>query len=157
MGGSTSTFLKMVAGIALTLAIITFAFFIYNTVKGTGNRVLTKATDTTEAMIESNITQYNRSDISGSEVINAIVSFMDSSEEIYVEVTTHSGTTVYIYPSKNVAAGQRQSNNDILDAVQAAKEKGNAAYISPKGKFTGKVVYAANDDSIIVGLNFTQN
>lgn len=157
MGGSTSTFLKMVAGIALTLAIITFGFFIYNTVKGTGNRVLTKATDTTESMIESNITQYNRGDISGSEVLNAIVTFMDSSEEIYVEVTTHSGTNVYIYPNKNVAPDQRASNNDILDALQLAKQKGNAAYISPKGKFTGKVVYADNDDSIIVGISFTQN
>jgi len=153
---SASTFLKIVGGLALTLAVLGFAFFIYTSVKDSGNSVLTKATDTTNAMLESNITQYNRSGISGSEVVNAITTFMDSSEEIYVEVTTHSGTAVYIYPNRQIRSDQRMSNNDILDAVQLAKEKGNPNYISPKGKFDGRVVYDANDDSIIVGVSFTQ-
>lgn len=154
---STNTFIKIIAGLALTLAVVTFGFFIYNTVKGTGNAALTKATDTTNSMLESNITQYNRADISGSEVLNAITNFMESSEEIYIEVITKSGSKTYIYPSKSIASDQRMSNNDILADVQLAKTKGNAAYISPKGKFTGKVVYDATDDSVIVGICFTQN
>lgn len=153
---SSNKFLIMIGGLALTLAVLTFAFFTYNTIKGTGNSAITKATDATNSMLETNITQYNRTGIPGSEVLNAITTFMESSEEIYVEVKTTGSTTVYIYPNKTVTSDNRMSNNAILEALQKAKQKGNSEYISPKGKFDGKIVYADSDNSVIVGLYFEQ-
>lgn len=155
---STSDFLKIIAGVALTILVIVFAFFIYNSLKDTGNRALSKASDTTNAMLESNITQYSRTNISGSEVVNAISTFMASSEEIYIEVITKSGSDItYIYPSKQVTDADRESVEDTNTKLTSAKQKGNADYISPKGKFTGTVVYDPDDSSIILGLLFEQN
>lgn len=154
---SISTFIKVIAGIALTILVVVFGFFIYNSVKDTGNKALSKTLDTTNAMLESNITQYNRAGVSGSEVVNAISTLMSSSDEVYVEVKTKSGSDVtYIYPSKKITDADRETADETNLKLRTAKEKGSSEYISPKGKFTGTVVYDNNDSSVILGLLFEQ-
>lgn len=154
---SISTFIKVIAGIALTILVVVFGFFIYNSVKDTGNKALSKTLDTTNAMLESNITQYNRAGVSGSEVVNAISTLMSSSDEVYVEVKTKSGSDVtYIYPSKKITDADRESADETNLKLRTAKQKGASEYISPKGKFTGTVVYDNNDSSVILGLLFEQ-
>lgn len=152
MKDSTNKFLLTLGGLVLTLAVIAFLYFMYNTFKSSGNEAVTKGTDSLNSMLDSNITQYNRDDISGSEVINAISTFMDSSDEIYVKV----GDQYYIYPNGDISPDNKESKDDTLTKLSEAKQKGSSTYISPKGKYRGRVKYMDDDDSVIVGIEFTR-
>lgn len=144
-------FLIMMGEVALVILVIVFSFFAFNTFKSSGNKTITKGVDTTNAMLNSNITDYNRDNIPGSEVINAITTFMDSSEEIYVKV----GNVYYIYPSGNVTPDGREKKAETMDKISEAKKKGSATYIGPQSKYKGKVIYMDDDETIIEGVEFT--
>ena len=131
-----------------------FGFLIWNIFKGKADVFVAKGSSVMDSMAESNITQYNRSDIPGSEVLNCISTFMDSSDEIYIEVKNATSDIVYIYPSRQITSEQRQTNAELLEALRVAKQKGSAEYISPKSKYTGTVQYLPDDDTVIVGILF---
>lgn len=149
-------FLITLGSIGLALLLVGFLYFAWNSSKDQGNQMVSKSLDTTNSMLESNITQYNRDDISGSEVINAISTFAESSDEIYIEVKTSRSDVTYIYPSKKIEESGRSSNNEVQDALKLARQKGNKNYISPKGRFSGKIIYMSSDDSVIEGILFEQ-
>ena len=151
MKGAIPKFLITLGEIALTMLVIVFLFFVYNTVKANGNKTLTKALDTTNSMLNSNITDYNRDNILGNEVINAITTFMDSSDEIYIKVEN----VCYIYPNGSVTPDGREKKEETMNKLSEAKKKGSATYIGPQSKYKGKVIYMDDDESIIEGIEFT--
>jgi len=146
-------FLFILFGLASVFVVGGFIMLAINSTKSSGQEALKKSTDMTNSMLNMNITQYNRDDVDGSEVINAISTFMDSSEEIYIKVDN----VCYIYPSGSVTPDGRESKDETLNKLNAAKKKGAANYISPRGKYTGRVVYMSDDDSVIEGIVFTKN
>lgn len=148
---ATNSFLGKLGGLVITLAVIGFLFLMWNVLKGSGDEALSKATDMTDSIMASNITQYNRSDISGTQVLNAITTFMDSSDEIFIKVDG----VCYIYPNGKVTPDGREKKSATLDKINAAKQKGSATYIKPKGKYTGKIIYMDDDESVIEGIEFT--
>lgn len=151
MKDAMTKFILTIGGVILGLLVLAFMFFGYNTLKGNGNKTLSKANDTTNSMLNSNITDYNRDNIPGSEVINAITTFMDSSEEIYVKVEN----VYYIYPSGTVTPDGREKKSETMDKISEAKKKGSATYIGPQSKYKGKVIYMDDDETIIEGIEFT--
>lgn len=158
MSGISTTMLKAVAAIIGTLVVIGFVFGVFNILKESGNKVVNKSVNTIEGVMDTDYTQYQRADVTGNEVINAISSFTASKDEIYIEVkTADGGDVVYIYPSKQITSANRSKNEDIMTAVAKAKEKGGGCYINPKAMFTGVCVYDNNDNDLLVGIVFQQN
>ena len=147
-------FIEDLGPIIITLLVIGLGFLAFMSNRGMFDKITAKSNDTMNSMVESNITQYNRSDIPGNEVLNAISSFMNSSDEIYIEVKNASSDVVYLYPNRQITSDQRQTSAEVLEALKKAKQKGAAEYISPKSKYTGTVQYHPDDDTVIVGILF---
>ncbi len=150
---SVEDFLKIVAGVILAILVISMGFLFYNRIKDSGNSAMDKASSTTQTALDSNITQYSRSDVAGEEVRSAISNFMGSSDEIYICVDG----TYYIYPSNDVSVDNRETPAETQKKLQEAKKKGSSTYISPKAKYTGVVDYDPDDSSLILGITFTRN
>ncbi|MBR5360875.1 MAG: hypothetical protein IK123_08305 [Lachnospiraceae bacterium] len=146
MGGSLSEGLRTVFAIVLSCLVIGFIFVVWNSVKESGNTALTDTNAMVTQMDEAKYTQYDAAVITGSEVINIIR--QHATDDIYVGVNNGGGMVNYIHSDATLAAAGADLGN--------ARDKTNAAYISPNAKFTGAVI-RDNTTNAILGLEFTRN
>lgn len=147
MGGSLSEGLRTVFSIVLACLVIGFIFIAWSSVKESGNTAIADTNSMVTQMEEAKYTQYDASVITGSEVINVIK--QHATDDIYIGVNTGSGMVNYIHADGTLAAPGADLAN--------AKDKTNAAYISPNAKFTGKVIRSTTGTDAILGIEFTKN
>lgn len=147
MGGSLSEGLRTVFAIVLSCLVIGFIFVVWASVKESGNTALTDTNSMVTQMDEAKYTQYDAAVITGSELINVIK--QHATDDIYVGVDTGSGMVNYIHADASLAAPGAD--------LALARDKTNAAYISPNGKFTGKIVRSSTGTDAILGIEFTKN
>lgn len=146
MGGSLGDGLRTVFAVVLSCLVIGFVFVVWSSVKESGNTAVSDSNSMVTQMEEAKYTQYDATTITGSEVINVIR--QHSTDEIYIGVNNGAGMVNYIYSDSSLSA----PGADLVNA----KDKTNAAYISPNGKFIGKVIRSTTTDAIL-GLEFTKN
>lgn len=152
MEDSPNIVVRIVIGLVLTLLVGAFAFFIFRTVKSTGDDVTNQVTAKMTAALEAQYTAYEGTTVTGSEVINLINDTYAGQEPIYITVCTNldAGGKTYCYST----ALAKISSTTESTLVQSAKDKSKDEYITPNGQFVGTVV--RNDNNAIVGLKFTQ-
>ncbi len=146
MGGSLSEGLRTVFAIVLTCLVIGFIFVVWNSVKESGNTALTDTNAMVTQMDEAKYTQYDAAVITGSEVINIIR--QHATDDIYVGVNNGGGMINYIHSDGTLSGAGADLGN--------ARDKTNAAYISPNAKFTGAVIRDTTTNAIL-GLEFIRN
>lgn len=153
MEESSNKVLFIIAGIVMTLLVITFAFSLVNSSLSKGNELNNQASAKMDSMLESQYTQYDAATISGSQVLNIISEFYNSTEPVYVQVDTLAGPVVtYVCDATSLDKFASATQGTL---VQNAKDKANTAYITPTGNFVGAVQRNAND--AIIGIVFTQS
>lgn len=152
MDDSSSKIVYIVIGLVLALAVGTFAFFVFRTVKSTGDDVTNQVTGKMTAALEAQYTAYEGTTVTGSEVINLINDTYSGQEPIYITVYTNldAGGKTYCYST--ALAKIASATESTL--VQSAKDKTKNEYITPTGQFVGTVV--RNNNNAIIGLEFKQ-
>lgn len=145
MGGSLSEGLRIILAIVLTCLVGALAFVIWGSVKESGNTAIRDTNNLANEMNESKFTDYEATEITGSEVVNLIKRFHN--EDIYVGVNVGSGMVNYIHSDASLSA----EGADLIDA----KDKTSGQYINPNSMFVGHVVRADVTDAI-VGIEFTK-
>jgi hypothetical protein len=146
---SVSSFLRGVGGLAIAALIVLFAFFLYNNQKESANEVVEQTNRVNVQVQEAEWTQYEGTDVTGSEVINVIKRMSDSGT--YVSVNNGSGEVFYIYSGRDL--GTKLTSSEEATLLSNAKKRGNAAYISPGKHFIGTVDRDDTTDAIL-GIKF---
>lgn len=146
MDESSNKMLTMIAGVILTLLVITAGFFIYTNAKSNMDAAINQMDDLSNSMIESRITQYTGNSVSGITVINAINYFYDKGEKIYVTVKIGDATTTYLYKTDLSA-----SLGD--DGIEEAKDSSSSTYINPMLNFKG-TIKRNNVTKAIMGIEY---
>lgn len=160
MEESSNKVLYIIVGIVAVLLVISFGFLIIRSALEKGNNLTTAVNDKMDNVLESQYTQYDAATISGSQVLNIISEVWSQTDRIAIRVVNKGGnTTTYCNAGTYTAAGSATLGTDLTNsaqstAVTAAKTKGNAAYITPTGKFLGEVCRDSNE--AIVMISFTQ-
>lgn len=142
----------IIAGIAIVLLVITFGYGIVKFAISKGNTLTNKISENIDSVLESNLTQYDGEQISGSNVLNVIKNLESGSDDVYVKVITlaNSGGTFYVCDSSNNRIDTAQERT----LLKNARTKTNNNYITPSAYFEGEVIRNANN--AIVGIVFTQ-
>lgn len=137
----------------IVIATLTLVIIMFNSNMELGKRSIDKTNAMNSQMAESDVTIYDGTTVSGSDVINAIRKFQD--DYISIEVVTgldRSGTK-YIYSSTE-SSGVVTMGSEITFNIQSALDKTNTKYINPTGRFVGSVYRDANGN--IAKLKFEQ-
>lgn len=146
MDESSNKMLTMIAGLILTLLVITAGFFIYTNAKSNMDSAINQMDDLSNSMIESRITQYTGNSVSGITVMNAINYFRDKGEKLCVTVKIGDTTTTYLYNSELSTA--------ISDEViEKAEDSSSSTYINPMLNFKG-TIKRNNNTKAIIGIEY---
>lgn len=152
MDDSPSKVVYIVIGLVLALLVAGFAFFVFRTVKSTGDDATKAVTGKMTAALESQYTAYEGTEVTGSEVINLINDTYAGQDEIYITVYTNADTAGKTYCYSTALAKIASATESTL--VQNAKDKTKNEYITPTATFVGTVMRNANN--AIIGLEFKQ-
>jgi len=153
MDNQVPSYIKIIAGIVLTLLLVSAGFLLWNKSQDSFNTAGNQIDEMNNTMLEQKYTQYTGLDVSGSTVINAINKFWDS-KDIYVSVTIGGTTTTYIYTDTTLST--LRTDTEMGTLVSAAKKASSSTYINPKKTFTGSIIRDSNTDGII-GISYTIN
>ncbi len=142
MDESSNKMLTMIAGVILTLLVITAGFFIYTNAKGNMDSAINQMDDLSNSMIEARITQYTGNSVSGMTVINAINYFHDKGEKIYVTVKIGDTTTTYLY--------KKDFSEALGDTgIEDAEDSSSSTYINPMLNFKSTIKRNESTKAII--------
>lgn len=151
MGETIPGFVVFIGGLVIAALIVSVGFFIYNNQKETSNAVVAQTNRINNQLQEAEWTQYNGTEITGSEVINVIKRFAEA--DTYVSVDNGNGEVTYIFDGRDLTS--RLSSADQAAKLKAAKTRGDAAYINPNTLFLGEVDRDENTEGIL-GIKFTR-
>lgn len=151
MSEPSSNFLAICAAIILMLLVISAAFIMYRNNKENMNTATERTNQMTNEMEESEWTQYEGQQITGSEVISVIKHMKTMGT--FVSVDNGNGEIFYIYTDASL--GTEQTSAEFGEALHKAKTRGSAEYINPNTKFLGEIVRDDVTESIL-GLKFTK-
>lgn len=154
MEESSNKVLFIIVGIVAVLLVISFGFLVVRSALAKGNNLTNAVNDKMDNVLESTYTQWEGETISGTQVLNVINETYTSTDPICIIVVTKNGPTTVTYCCDNTTNLTKLSSAAQATAVNSAKAKANAAYITPTGKFLGTVQRNANDT--IVSVTFTQ-
>ena len=146
-------FIKWAAGIVITLAIISIAFIVFNMAKDGTMAGVKKIEAMNTQISESDLTIYDDSEVSGSEVVNVIKKYRDSYLAILVKTGKNSGGTWYGY-SANVSSDEASMSGESTEDLSSAIDETKEEYINPNGRFKGKVYRDQNN--AIIAITFEQ-
>ncbi|PGT83230.1 ABC transporter permease [Bacillus sp. AFS040349] len=135
------------AALFITIALITLGVVVYNTASDGAKTANKEFSSIQTELSEQTFLVYDNTDISGSQVINAIRKFDD--DELGIKVTTGKGTAWYNYDATNPDTLTTASG-----AIANTSIETNNAYINPSGKFAAKIIRDSND--VIRAIQFTQ-
>ncbi|MBQ9764994.1 MAG: hypothetical protein IJW18_02200 [Lachnospiraceae bacterium] len=141
MDESSNKMLTMIAGVILTLLVITAGFFIYTNAKDNMEAAINQMDELSNSMIESRITQYTGSRVSGRTVINAINYFYDKGEKIYITVKIGETSTTYLYSTDLRSSLGRAG-------ISEAEDSASSTYINPMLDFSGSIERNATTKAI---------
>lgn len=141
--------LILAAGIIITCLIVGLGFYIAREAKDTASSGAGQINKLNAEFAETSKTMYDGTEVSGSEVLNAIRKFQ--SETMGLQVVTNKSTSFYRY-NFDITTGELGTVSTLT--WQSAQEELNKNYINPNGRFDGGVVRDMN--GTITGLTFIQ-
>ena len=145
---AVSKAITFIGGCVIAVLLLTFAFFLWNNQRETGNQVVQETNKVNTALTESSYLVYDGMKVKGSRVLSAISVFSD--DDIYINVDGVS----YNYDGSNGTLGNPKDAATKAADLKAAKTKGSSTYINPNSNFTGTVDRDQTD--AIVGITFTR-
>jgi len=141
--------LMLAAGTIITCVVISLGFIIAREAKDTASNGANQINMLNAEFAESDKTIYDGAKVSGSEVLNAIKKFEDSSMGVLVK--TKKAETYYVNKFDETSGElQGVADKSYRDALDAEKNY----YINPYDNFNGRIVRDAND--VITGIIFEQ-
>lgn len=136
--------------IALILACL-FGFWIYTAVQNqmdSGDQALDKTNQMTQAVLESDITEYDGKTLKGSAVISAIKKFESNGTLVNVVVNNGNSKTEYVYQSD--LSTKISSAKSDSDSTKKYNDKSDlSTYINPSATFQGSITRDEATDTII--------
>ena len=151
---SAQDVLKIIVGLALLMLVISFSVLIVASALKKGNNLTNQMNDKIDNVLESTYTQWEGETVSGTQVMNVISETYNSTDPICIIVVTKNGPTTTTYCCDATTTLTKNASATQSGLVANAKNKANAAYITPTGKFLGTITRNANDS--IVSVTFTQ-
>lgn len=152
MEESSNKVLYIIVGIVAVLLVISFGFLLIRSALEKGNVLTNSVNDKMDNILESQYTQYEGTEVSGSQVLNLINETYTASDFVYITVTTKAGTTTtYVCDATTLDKFTSSAQSTL---ITNAKDKAHNNYITPTGKFVGTVV--RNTNQAIVGITFQQ-
>lgn len=149
----SSAILAIIAIVAACL----LGAFIFTTVqsqKEAGNKAVGKVESMNASLDEAQLTQYDQTRVTGSQVLAAIKNL--SEDEVSVKViNTASDSVNYNYACDGTALGARVSDADRAAALGVAKDNSQKNYITPSANYDGAITRDANTGAIIM-VTFTR-
>lgn len=141
--------LILAAGIIITCIIISLGFYIAREARDTASAGTGQINELQAEFTDAEKTIYDGTEVSGSEVLNAIRRFSDDTCGILVN--TKKDSTFYNY-SFDITTGNigTETKNDYKLAQNVESDK----YINPTARFSGTVIRDVN--GAITGLMFEQ-
>lgn len=141
--------LILAAGIIITCIIISLGFYIAREARDTASAGTGQINKLQAEFTDAEKTIYDGTQVSGSEVLNAIRRFSD--ETCGILVNTKKASTFYNY-SFDTTTGNigKETSNDF----KLAQDVESSKYINPTAKFNGTVIRDVN--GAITGLMFEQ-
>jgi len=153
MNENVLSFIKWVAGIAITLLIISIAFLMFNTSRSSTMEIVGKLGEFNTQISEGDLIMYDDYQVTGSEVKNIIKKYENEYLGIQVITGKNRSGSWYGYNasiSGSVANIGTQSSNKFSDTIDPTSNQ----YINPNGDFMGKVY--RDENGTIVALVFEQ-
>ncbi len=147
-------FIKWAAGIVITLAIISIAFIVFNMAKDGTMEGAHKIQEMNSDIADSDVTIYDETEISGSEVVNVIRKFGDDFLGIQVMTGKNAAGTWYGY-TVALTADKGTIGAAASSSISNAIDETSNLYINPNGRFMGKVYRDSN--GAVVAITFDQN
>lgn len=141
--------LMLAAGTIVTCIIISLGFYIAREAKDTAVSGAMQINKLNMEFTENSKTIYDGTEVSGSEVLNAIRKFQGETTGILVQ--TKKDTSYYGY-NFNEETGELGGSSQ-LDYLTAKKED-SSNFINPNARFSGTVIRDIN--GTITGLKFVQ-
>jgi len=114
----------------------------------TGNQALSDVEKMNTALLETEFTKYDATEITGSQVINAIKKYEQEGTAICITVNNGRASTVYVMTAD---LAQKAPNR----AADAKKKNDLNRYINPSTMYLGEVV-RDTDTGTITGVTFTK-
>lgn len=139
------------ASVVITLALVTVGFLILRSGQDTASSAITKLDELNNQLAESEYMIYDNTEVSGSEVVNAIKKF--EKDHIGIQVITGKTSPDGKWYHNTVDSDGNitgSGNADIVDAIDVEDD----AYINPNGRFDAEVVRDKN--GVIVAIIFDQ-
>lgn len=147
MGESNSNeILKMVAGIVITLLVISLGFLIYRVGRNGVGNAMNEVENMNNSLSESKFTDYEGQSVTGSQLQSLLNTW--ANEDVCIRVTDMTASYVYNYDDGKLATTANVLPNN------SATRKSNANYINPSASFETTVV--RNSNGVIVGMEFVQ-
>ena len=140
--GSASTALKWVAGILMTIVLITVVLMVFKPAQDAGKESAKDARAIVKELQEQTFAPYDNNEVSGSEVMGALRKYETQGKEqtiaIYVETGRNGGTWYYSqFTGDNVVAS---TTNSLEKAVKSTDNQ----YINPSGRFAATIEKDSN-------------
>lgn len=145
-------FLKIGAVIVIVLVLISLGFLLMRSGQDTAKIGISKINQINSDIKESDIKMYDGMTVTGSEVVNTLNKFQNSSYGVKVITGKNASGTWYVRTvdeSNNNALGSA-SSADISDTIDETDNE----YVNPNGSFIGKVLRDKN--GTVTGIIFTQ-
>ncbi|MGY3386796.1 hypothetical protein ACVWZB_004750 [Paenibacillus polymyxa] len=137
MGSNASQAMKTAIGIILTVALASMIIGIFMLAAGWMSDAKDDMNDSHSEVADSKYMMYESTNLSGSEVVNAIRKYARKPEFKITIKTLKDGGTVY-------------TKGDVGETKNVTSSK----YVNPSGIFAGKLDRDANN--VVMGITFTQ-
>ena len=149
---NSSDAIKIAVGVIITLLVAVIAFGIYKSGKGSADSANTQLTEMNQTLSESQYTQYESSNLLGSQVQSALSTF--NGDYIWVSYEAANGTvqSINYAAGTTTISGEPSDNTDIMQRINKKTEA--SYYINPNQSYTGMI---SRDAQGIVGIQFTKN
>ncbi|MGN0481824.1 MAG: hypothetical protein ACI4EV_09655 [Lachnospiraceae bacterium] len=141
--------LILAAGTIITCLIISLGFFIAREAKDSASTGAGQISKLNAEFLENDKVIYDATEVSGSEVINAIRKFKN--EAMGITVTTKKSTTSYNYV---IDEDKGTITDSDVKEYNAGTTANDSKFINPTARFMGKVIRDIN--GTIIGIKFTQ-
>ncbi len=155
-GDAVQTIILIIVGVVCACIVGSFVFSAIRSRMDTGEATMTQVAEMDQAMLESEFTKYDATEITGSQVINIIKKYEQQSTKIYVVVNNGRSETQYVYTSDF-------SSRTTVKAKDAKDKADLNTYINPSATFLGEVIRDGGDvdggttgTGTIIGLKFTK-
>jgi len=138
------------AGVVITLIVVSIGFLLMRSGQDTAQNAINQLGGINKEMSDSQYTNYDGLEVSGSEVVNVLNRFKD--EYIGIQVITKKNTAGAWYI--NVVGSNGNITGAATSEIADTMDEKSNEYVNPNGSFKGSLVRDAN--GTITALIFTQ-